>query len=86
MALDDAVPFTLRPGGRAADSIDRMNEPTDPDLGTGLGRAWKAALREALFLLLAGCIFALLANQLSPRGLSLSRNYFPASPDRKSVV
>jgi rhodanese-related sulfurtransferase len=37
-----------------------------------------AIFKEALLVALAGLVFALLANQLSPRGLSLTRNYFPA--------
>jgi rhodanese-related sulfurtransferase len=35
-------------------------------------------LREALVVLAAGIAFALAANQVSPRGLVLTRNYFPA--------
>ena len=46
-----------------------------------------SVLREALFVALAGLAFAILANQLSPRGLSLTRNYFPiASGAAPSVV
>jgi rhodanese-related sulfurtransferase len=36
----------------------------------------RARLLEVLVLLVAGLVFALLANRLSPRGLSLSREYF----------
>ncbi len=34
---------------------------------------------------LAGVLFALAANQLSPRGLSLTRNYFPAASTAKGA-
>jgi rhodanese-related sulfurtransferase len=34
---------------------------------------------ESLLVTLAGVVFALAANQFSPRGLSLTRNYFPAT-------
>jgi len=34
-------------------------------------------LRETLVVLAAGVAFALVANQISPRGLALARNYFP---------
>ena len=42
-------------------------------------RTWQAVLLEAVILLAAGVILALLANQLSPRGLSLERDYFARS-------
>jgi rhodanese-related sulfurtransferase len=38
----------------------------------------KAVLFEALFVAALGLLFALAANALSPRGLRLTRNYFPA--------
>ncbi len=34
-------------------------------------------LREAVLVAAAGVVFAFAANQVSPRGLSLARNYFP---------
>ena len=37
----------------------------------------KAVVVEALFVAVLGLVFALAANALSPRGLRLSRNYFP---------
>ena len=37
----------------------------------------RSVLWEAILVLLAGLAFAILANQLSPRGLNLTRNYFP---------
>ena len=55
-----------------------MSETTAPDSEPAPRRKWRTALREALLVLLVGLIFALLANQVSPRGLTLSRNYFPA--------
>jgi rhodanese-related sulfurtransferase len=53
-------------------------------------RSAKVVLLEAVLVALAGLIFALAANALSPRGLRLSRNYFPgdgksASPTRDAV-
>jgi rhodanese-related sulfurtransferase len=46
-------------------------------------RSFRALFRETIVLLVAGFALALLANQFSPRGLSLKRDYFPrtmASP------
>lgn len=37
-------------------------------------------LTEAVLVTVAGVALALVANQLSPRGLSLNRDYFPAAP------
>lgn len=37
-------------------------------------------VREALVLVVVGGLFGLAANALSPRGLELTRNYFPAPP------
>jgi rhodanese-related sulfurtransferase len=39
----------------------------------------KEILVEAFLVLLAGGVLALVANALSPRGLSLTKNYFPGS-------
>jgi rhodanese-related sulfurtransferase len=41
-------------------------------------RNFKAVVLEAIVLALAGLLLALAANALSPRGLRLGRNYFPA--------
>jgi len=43
-------------------------------------RTLKAVVLEAIILAIAGLLFALAANALSPRGLRLARNYFPAAP------
>jgi len=40
-------------------------------------RNLKAVVLEAIILAIAGLLFALAANALSPRGLRLGRNYFP---------
>jgi rhodanese-related sulfurtransferase len=40
----------------------------------------KRASLEALCIILTGLVLAFAANALSPRGLKLSRNYFPAQP------
>jgi rhodanese-related sulfurtransferase len=46
-----------------------------------LGGKWRvgSVLREGLLVLAVGGLVALAANFLSPRGLSLTRNYFPVS-------
>ena len=44
-----------------------------------MGRELKRVLLEALVVAAVGLAFALLANLVSPRGLSLTRNYFPGS-------
>ena len=56
-----------------------MNEPIGPVAARF--RRWGAGLvlRDALWVALAGLVFAILANQLSPRGLRLTRNYFPSA-------
>jgi rhodanese-related sulfurtransferase len=42
-------------------------------------RKAKTVVVEALFVAALGLVFALAANALSPRGLRLSRNYFPSA-------
>lgn len=44
---------------------------------TGPGQRCKQILAEALVVLVAGAGIAFAANWISPRGLSLARNYFP---------
>ena len=44
-----------------------------------MGRELKRVLLEALVVAAIGLAVALLANLVSPRGLSLTRNYFPSS-------
>lgn len=41
---------------------------------------WQSALVEAAIVAFVGCVFAFAANQLSPRGVKLTRDYFPAAP------
>lgn len=43
-------------------------------------RQTRAVLLEALLVVVVGVALALAANELSPRGLRLARNYFPALP------
>lgn len=43
-------------------------------------RSLKAVVFEAILLAVAGVLFALAANALSPRGLRIARNYFPGAP------
>lgn len=42
----------------------------------------KWVLLETAFVVVIGAIFAFAANQVSPRGLALTRNYFPAGTGR----
>src|SRR4051812_20311141 len=42
----------------------------------------RSVLLETLLVAFLGLVFALAANALSPRGLRLSRNYFPTGEDR----
>ena len=42
-------------------------------------REWKRVLAETLIIVALGLLVALAANQVSPRGLSLTRNYFPGN-------
>ena len=44
-----------------------------------MGRQLKRVVLEALIVAAIGLAFSLLANRASPRGLSLTRNYFPSS-------
>ena len=41
---------------------------------------------EVLIVGLAGLLFALAANRVSPRGLALGRNYFPVPPRGRAVI
>src|SRR5438128_8518484 len=47
-------------------------------------RELRRVLLEALILAAAGLVLALAANLISPRGLSLSRNYFPRTTETTS--
>lgn len=50
-------------------------------------RHFKTVVLEAIILAIAGLLFALAANALSPRGLRLGRNYFPGlSPSQPAVA
>jgi len=44
--------------------------------------AVKGMLQEAALVILLGALFAFAANRVSPRGLALSRNYFPEGTGR----
>lgn len=44
-----------------------------------MGRELKRVLLETLVVAALGLTFAVVANALSPRGLSITRNYFPAT-------
>lgn len=53
-----------------------------PSFQTAVHSRWpviRTILREAGLVAVAGLAFALAAHQISPRGLSLTRNYFPAA-------
>jgi rhodanese-related sulfurtransferase len=53
-------------------------------IGQSRGQECRRTLLEALPVGVGGLVLALLANQLSPRGLSLTRDYFPGA-GRRSV-
>ncbi|MBU6402163.1 MAG: hypothetical protein KGS61_17730 [Verrucomicrobia bacterium] len=53
-----------------------MSEGGDQIEFRGLGSAARTVVRESVWVLIGGLAFALLANQVSPRGLSLTRDYF----------
>jgi rhodanese-related sulfurtransferase len=46
----------------------------------------RVVVLEAILVAALGLVFALAANALSPRGLRLSRNYFPGDPARDDVA
>lgn len=48
--------------------------------GRGSGSGGGGVLVEAVAVVVVGGVLSLLANQLSPRGLTLTRDYFPAAP------
>ena len=56
----------------------------DPIQSMAPGRrfAVKCVLLEAVFVVVLGAVFAFAANQVSPRGLALMRNYFPEGTGR----
>jgi rhodanese-related sulfurtransferase len=54
-------------------------QPARTNGGAGYGRI-KGLVVEALLVTVAGGLFALTANQLSPNGIRLTRNYFPKPP------
>jgi len=61
-----------------------------PSFQTAVHSRWqviRTILRETWLVAVAGLGFALAANQISPRGLSLTRNYFPVAinPIRPAV-
>jgi rhodanese-related sulfurtransferase len=51
-------------------------------MAPGRWPAVKKVLLEAALVVVIGAIFAFAANQVSPRGLALTRNYFPAGINR----
>ncbi len=57
------------------------NNPIQPVASDRL-TAVKKVFREALFVAVIGAVFAFGANLVSPRGLALTRNYFPAGINR----
>ncbi len=59
-----------------------MNDNPTPSLAPGCRPAIKRVLLEAVFVAVIGALFALAANQISPRGLALTRNYFPEGTGR----
>jgi rhodanese-related sulfurtransferase len=76
----------VRGAGMAhADRRIHVNQPPEiatPGCRTPFGRVFL----EALLVAAAGMLFAYAANRLSPRGLTLTRNYFPAGISRSAPV
>lgn len=62
-----------------------MNENVKQANASGCGRTIKRTLMEALLVVAAGSGFALAANALSPRGLKLTRDYFPTAVSRTAA-
>ncbi len=56
-----------------------MNAALAPSSRSGRVRELARVLLEALLVAVAGLVFALSANQVSPRGLVLARDYFPGA-------
>ena len=54
-----------------------MKDYSIQSAATGRRRAVGRILLEAAFVALVGGVFAFAANEISPRGLALARNYFP---------
>jgi len=63
-----------------------MNDLSSGTAARAQLRVVRSILGEALLVVLAGLAFAIIANQLSPRGLNLSRNYFPAAAGTNLTV
>jgi len=59
-----------------------MNDGSIQSTGSGHKSAVKRLLLEAAFVAVIGALFAFAANRVSPRGLALSRNYFPEETGR----
>ncbi len=57
-----------------------------PASNPGGKSAGRLILREVLLVSVTGLAVALLGNQLSPRGLSLTRNYFPSTAAAPALV
>jgi len=57
------------------------NDAVQPMI-VGRPSAIRCFLLEAVLVAVAGALFAFTANQVSPRGLSLARNYFPQGSGR----
>ncbi len=56
-----------------------MNKIEKPSRASSYRFGWKRILGEMLTVAVAGLAFALATNLISPRGLELSRNYFPGA-------
>ncbi|MGD0744284.1 MAG: rhodanese-like domain-containing protein [Verrucomicrobiota bacterium] len=59
-----------------------MKDQSIPFRAPGRRPAVKRVLLEAAFVVVVGALFAFAANRVSPRGLALTRNYFPAGTGR----
>lgn len=54
-----------------------MKEQLSQNAEGGRRSAAEKVLRETALVMAVGLVFSLVANQISPRGLALTRNYFP---------
>ena len=71
----------LRPDSSRCCPIRVKDDPVQLN-ATGRRSATKRVLLETVFVVVIGALFALAANQVSPRGLALTRNYFPEGTGR----
>ena len=65
---------------------DRVKDNAIQSMAPGRWLAVKKVFLEAALVAVIGALFAFAANRVSPRGLALTRNYFPADINRPVPV